>query len=336
LTGSNTPLHVLLAHGSGNEIFLAEGDPRRLFDGPEQAAVFVRALNDRPGPLGGDGVYFFTDGDVPEAHFFNPDGSPAALCGNGLRVLGRLLLERHEADELPVRIGANLFQVRSAPSPAPGVTAVAIELPLVSTEAARVPITTSKAAHVDRVIPELDPELRFTAVAVPNPHIVALVEDYDEDRLVDIGTRVERARGGGVLPEGANVSFLRPLSTGEVFVRTFERGAGLTPSCGSGVVASRSVYSLLAGVDPALRVGVRNVGGLAAASVQVEGQGWLPVLEGNATNVFAAEVVPADLIAGRAEVHRTDFTDETEAFDRLNEHNLATLTAAGIKTRRTG
>jgi diaminopimelate epimerase len=333
LTRSNSSLRVVLAHGSGNEIFLVEGDPGRLFDGPEQAAAFVCALNDRSGPLGGDGVYFFEDGEVPRAHFFNPDGTAAALCGNGLRVLGRLLLERHGRDELPVRIGPHLFGVRSAPSPAPGVTSVAIDLPVISTVAAQVPIVTEERSFVDRVIPELDPELRFTAVAVPNPHIVAVVEDYDEDRLVEIGGRVERARGGGVLPEGANVSFLRPLPGGEVFVRTFERGAGLTPSCGSGAVASRSVYSLLSDVDPDLRVTVRNVGGVAASSIRIEDGAWLPVLEGNATNLFEAEVVPADLVAGRARIARTEFTEEITAFDRLNERNLATLAAAGVKIR---
>ncbi|MCW2899328.1 MAG: Diaminopimelate epimerase [Streptosporangiaceae bacterium] len=333
MTRSNSPLRILLAHGSGNEIFLVEGDPRRLFDGPEQATAFVRALNDRSGPLGGDGIYFFEDGEVPEAHFFNPDGTPAALCGNGLRVLGRLLLERHDRAELTVRIGENLFRIRSAPSPAPGVTSVAIDLPVVSTEAARVPIVTPGRTFVERVIPGLDSELRFTAIAVPNPHIVAIVDDYDEDRLVDIGGRVERERGAGVLPAGANVSFLQPLPGGEVFVRTFERGAGLTPSCGSGVVASRSVYSVLTDVPPEARVTVRNIGGVAASSIRVEGDAWLPLLEGNATNVLQADLLPADLVAGRAEIDRVEFTDETVAFDRLNQHNLTTLAAAGVKVR---
>jgi hypothetical protein len=57
------------------------------------------------------------------------------------------------------------------------------------------------------------------------------------------------------------------------------------------------------------------------------------VLEGNATNLFEAEVVPADLVAGRARIARTEFTEEITAFDRLNERNLATLAAAGVKIR---
>lgn len=332
MTALDIPLRIRLAHGSRNEIFLAEGDPRRIFEDAGQTAAFVRALNDRGGPFGGDGIYFFEDGDVPEAWFFNPDGSPAALCGNGLRVLGRLLLDRHGARELPVRIGAGLFTVRSAPEPLPGVAAVAIDLPVVSTEAERVPIVTDGPSHIDKVIPELDSELRFTALAVPNTHIVAIVDDYDEDRLVGIGERVERARGAGVLPDGANVSFLCPLGEDEVFVRTFERGAGLTPSCGSGVVASRTAHSLLRGVAPQRPVTVRNVGGVARSWLRVDGDAWLPVLEGNATDVYEIEITPAGLLAGAVPADRTGFPAETAAFERLSSGNLARLAATGIKT----
>lgn len=332
MTHLDKPLRIVLAHGSRNEIFLAEGDPTRIFDGPEQAADFVRALNDRTGPFGGDGIYFFVDGDVPRAFFFNPDGSPAALCGNGLRVLGRLLLERHAVPELPVRIGDSLFRVRTAASPAPGVAAVAIDLPEVTTEAARVPIVTGAADHVDQVIPELDPRLRFTALAVPNTHIVAIVDDYDEGRLIEIGERVARTRAGGALPEGANVSFLYEMGDAEVFVRTFERGAGLTPSCGSGVVASRTTYSLLTGLARDRRVVVRNVGGPAGSWAHEEDGRWSPVLEGNATDVYAVELTPAALMAGEVPGDRVRFAEETDAFERLCEGNLARLAEAGIKT----
>jgi diaminopimelate epimerase len=211
------------------------------------------------------------------------------------------------------------------------VTSVAIELPVISAEAARVPIVTDQSSYIDRVIPALDPELRFSALAVPNAHIVTIVDEYDEERLIEVGRRMEAGRGGGVLPDGANVSFLKPLSADEVFVRTFERGAGLTPSCGSAAVASRSVYSLLTGIAPERRVVIRNAGGAAASWIQVTEEGWRPVLEGNATDVFAADLVPAELLAGKSEVTRTASVAETRAFARFSEANRAALSAAGIK-----
>src|SRR5207245_11535447 len=89
-------------------------------------------------------------------------------------------------------------------------------------------------------LPELDPALEFTAVTIPNPHLVALVGKYVESDLIAMGERV--ASRPDVFPAGANLSVLLPLEPAEVFVRPFERGAGLTASCGSGMAASRAVY----------------------------------------------------------------------------------------------
>jgi diaminopimelate epimerase len=178
----------------------------------------------------------------------------------------------------------------------------------------------------------------FTAVAVPNPHVIAVVEDYSEPALIELGKRADE-----VFAEGANVSFLQPLgdtglsntglsSTGgeapEVFVRTFERGAGLTPSCGSGVVASRAAYSRVSGLDPAERLVVRNAGGVAAASIQVRDGAWYPVLEGNATVVYRAEV---DRYGNQ--VGPLDWAaDENAAYATLDERNTTRLKERGIQT----
>ena len=141
-------------------------------------------------------------------------------------------------------------------------------------------------------LPELDPALDFTAVTIGNPHLVAVIDKYVESDLIAMGERV--AARPDVFPAGANLSVLLPLEPAEVFVRTFERGAGLTASCGSGMAASRAVYSRIGRIDPERRVVVRNAGGMATVSLRVRQQDrWHPVLEGNATFVYRAEVDPA-------------------------------------------
>jgi diaminopimelate epimerase len=115
-----------------------------------------------------------------------------------------------------------------------------------------------------------------------------------------------------------------------VFVRTFERGAGLTPSCGSGVVASRAAYSRVTGLDPERRVMVRNAGGVAAASIQVRDGAWYPVLEGNATIVYRADVDLEGNQAGPLEF----LADENSAYETLDERNTARLKEHGIHARR--
>jgi diaminopimelate epimerase len=173
-------------------------------------------------------------------------------------------------------------------------------------------------------LPELDPALEFTAVTIPNPHLVALVDKYVESDLVTMGERV--ASRTDLFPAGANLSVLLPLEPAEVFVRTFERGAGLTASCGSGMAAARAVYSRVTPVDPERRVTVRNAGGMATVSLAVRDGRWHPVLEGNATFVYRAEVDPAALAADAVQ----PCDDEVRAYAALDERNAARLHQAGV------
>jgi diaminopimelate epimerase len=302
-------MRLIKTHGSLNEIFALEASPADWASDAELRA-FVRAVCDRDAWTGGsDGIYLYdASGEHAQAWFFNPDGSSAEFCGNGMRGLGRLILDLRGTDSEVVASGGRDYTVHRAPSTPEGVRQVTLELP---------PLRFDDAAALPA------PFAGFTAVAVPNPHVISLVEAYSEPDLIELGKQADE-----VFADGANVSFLQPLSDGEVFVRTFERGAGLTPSCGSGVVASRAAYSRLTGLDPATRLVVRNAGGVAAASIEVRGDAWHPMLEGNATVVYRAEV---DL-AGRPTGPIAYAADENAAYAQLDERNTAHLKERGIQT----
>ncbi len=306
-------MRLVKTHGSLNEIFALDAAPAAWGSG---AALreFVRRVCDRSSWTGGsDGIYLYdASGPDAQAWFFNPDGSSAEFCGNGMRGLGRLILDLRGTDTEVVNSGGRDYTVHRAPSTPEGVRQVLLELPSLRFDETPLPA----------------PFTGFTAVAVPNPHVVAVVEEYSEPALTELGKLA-----GEVFAEGANVSFLQPLAdteaeAPEVFVRTFERGAGLTPSCGSGVVASRAAYSRLGGLDPAQRLVVRNAGGVAAASIQVRDAAWYPVLEGNATVVYRAEVGPAGNQAGPVEWA----TQENTAYAALDERNSAYLKSRDVIT----
>ncbi len=312
-------MRLVKTHGSLNEIFALDAVPD---DWASDAALrdFVRRVCDRSSWTGGsDGIYLYdVSGTNARAWFFNPDGSPAEFCGNGMRGLGRLILDLRGTDTEVVSSGGRDYTVHRAASTPEGVRQVLVELP---------PLRFDDAA-----LPE--PFEDFTAVTVPNPHVIAVVSEYSEPDLIELGKRADEA-----FDAGANVSFLLPLSRAagdvgaddnapEVFVRTFERGAGLTPSCGSGVVASRAAWSRVSGIDPERRVVVRNAGGVAAATIHVRDGAWHPVLEGNATVVFRAEVDPDGAQAGPVEWA----ADENAAYAALDERNVAFLTSHGITT----
>jgi diaminopimelate epimerase len=301
-------MRLTKTHGSLNEIFTLEATPGDWASDAELRA-FVRTVCDRDSWTGGsDGIYLYDpSGPNAQAWFFNPDGSSAEFCGNGMRGLGRLILDLRGTDTEVVASGGRDYTVHRAPSTAEGVRQVVLELPPLTFDDAELPA----------------PFGGFTAVRVPNPHVISVVGAYSEPDLIELGKRADE-----VFPEGANVSFLQSLDGDEVFVRTFERGAGLTPSCGSGVVASRAAYSRVNGLNPGQRLVVRNAGGVAAASIRVTDDAWHPVLEGNATVVYRAEVDRAGSQAGPVEYA----ADENAAYAKLDERNSARLKEHGIQT----
>src|SRR6202034_270134 len=299
-------MRLIKTHGSLNEIFALEATPGAWGSDAELRA-FVRTVCDRDSWTGGsDGIYLYdASGANAQAWFFNPDGSSAEFCGNGMRGVGRLILDLRGTDTEVVASGGRDYTVHRAPSTPERVRQVVLELPPLTLDDAELPA----------------PFAGFTSVRVPNPHVISVVDAYSEPDLIELGKRADE-----VFPEGANVSFLQSLGDGEVFVRTFERGAGLTPSCGSGVVASRAAYSRLTGLDPAQRLVVRNAGGVAAASIQISDDTWYPVLEGNATVVYRAEVDRAGNQAGPVEYA----ADENAAYSALDQRNTAYLVERGI------
>ena len=301
-------MRLIKTHGSLNEIFALEATPGDWASDAERRA-FVRTVCDRDSWTGGsDGIYLYdASGANAQAWFFNPDGSSAEFCGNGMRGLGRLVLDLRGTDTEVVASGGRDYTVHRAPSTPEGVRQVVLELPPLTFDAAELPA----------------PFAGFTSVRVPNPHVISVVDAYSEPDLIELGKRADE-----VFPEGANVSFLQSLDDNEVFVRTFERGAGLTPSCGSGVVASRAAYSRLVGLDPAQRLVVRNAGGVAAASIQVRDGAWYPVLEGNATVVYQADVT----LGGDQASTVLQAAAENAAYVKLDECNTTWLKSHGIET----
>jgi diaminopimelate epimerase len=289
---------ILKAHGARNDIFVANITPAA-FPSGQALTGFVTAVCDRSGPLGGDGVYFYdASARTPQAWFFNPDGSSAEFCGNGMRCLGRVLLDERETGAVTIRSGASEYTVRRGETTKEGVRQIRLEHP---------PVTFGDVEHK---IPDLDPALTFTEVAVPNPHLITITDHYDERELVRMGETVP-----ALYPAGANLSVLIPVTEAEIFVRTYERGAGLTASCGSGMVASRAAYSRVAGIAPDTPVIIHNAGGMATT--------WLndsrPVLEGNATYVYRAELDP--LAPLPPAVTAEHFTDESRAYSDFEQQN---------------
>jgi diaminopimelate epimerase len=280
-------------HGAGNDFPLV--DARGSGVGDRDWAAVARALSDRAGPVGGDGLLLLTDGDAEAAfgmRMFNPDGSEAETCLNGLRCVARAGLEALGLARARVRLRTSLAEVAVDRGLAPGVYTVEERAGPAGLDVRDWPMRLGTERVIDAVVAPLSPHLRFTAVAMPNPHLIAFVDGVDEAELVRVGLICEAAPDW--LPNRANVSFVARRADG-LFVRTHERGAGLTDACGSAVASAVVAAGLTGRVAFGTAITVWNRGGPVRARAEADG---MVTLSGNATNEWAGAVA-VDLATGR-------------------------------------
>ncbi len=299
-------LSFIKCHGSGNDFPLI--DARGLAVEASAWPGIARALADRRGPVGGDGLLLLTEGDQDCAfgmRMFNSDGSEAETCLNGLRCVARLGFERLGIDTAMVRLKTTRAAVARDPALADGVVTIRETAGPADLDAAGWIAGIDGTQLIGQPLAALPSSRGFTAVAMPNPHLVTFVDRIDEAELVAIGSACEAAPPW--LPGRANVSFVERRGPTTLFVRTFERGVGLTDSCGSAMAASSFAACLAGHVPFDAPLTILNKGGLVRAEAARDG---MVSLSGNATFEWegSAEIDAARGIAGALEIasHHND------------------------------
>ena len=304
-------IDIIKCHGSGNEFIMidlaAEG-----VTAPADLSAFARDLCARPEAGRCDGLlYVVRTQGLYAMRMFNPDGSEAEMCGNGIRCVARLADERYmHAGSFSLMSGGNRYPVRRAGLIAPAVQAYGVDIG-VRTESPDFGFARGAGRFVAEVIPSLDGALRFTALNLGNPHIVAEVEHIDMDSLVRMGEAVTRLKED--FPRGINVSLYRRLGPRSIFAATYERGAGITFSCGTAMTACSTAAVLTGLCREGEPIEVYNRGGMVRCECGTEGGRIVTRLTGNATYEWrgTAEWDGTGITAvGRTEV----FDDETEAY----------------------
>ncbi len=289
----STELRFTKGHGTGND-FVLFADP----DGEvELDAAQLSALADRHFGVGGDGVIRavrsanLTDGaealaEDPAAEWFmdyhNADGSPAEMCGNGIRVFADFLIENGLlaiAEGETVAIGTRggvraLTRVAGGYEVDLGGFVVAPGEAMVS------------ARRLDVARPGL-------AVGVGNPHVVVALADVDELEALDLSEAPEVSPAP---PDGANVEFVVPADplvvdgVGHIRMRVHERGSGETLSCGTGAAAAALATREWAGAGAPDAWRVEVPGGVVGVRVISTNGGDHVALSGPAELVYSGIV----------------------------------------------
>ncbi len=296
-------LHFTKCHGSGNDFTLINACDLELDDA--SWGRIARTLSDRAGPVGADGILLLTAGDDSSdfgMRVVNADGSEPETCLNGLRCVARAGFEALGIDAARVRLKTSGAQVAREAELAPGVYTVRETVGPVATDPTAVGIRVAGPV-IDAVVPGVPSGRAFTALAMPNPHLIAFVERVDVAELVALGEWCEA--GPELLVDRANVSFVE-VRGADLFVQTFERGVGLTNACGSAMAASAHAAGLTGRLPFGEWLTVFNPGGRVRARAEGGAGGDMVTIAGNATFEWdgVVEVDPATGVAGAVRVVR--------------------------------
>ena len=256
-----TTIKYTLCHGSGNRFVMVDGVAQEQACRGAEFAAWAVGLCAKDTPIGGaDGLLMLVrHGGGYAMRMFNPDGSEAEMCGNGIRCAARQARLYTGSEEFGVWSGGREYRITCEAELWTGVETFGVEIPVSLRSRDFGFFAEGDEEFVGRVIPRLDEGLKFTALNLGNPHITACVGQIDYDVLTRLGERVKELREE--FPNGVNVSLFRPIDEQCIFVATYERGAGITASCGTAMTASATAAALLGINGFGLETEVRNRGG---------------------------------------------------------------------------
>ncbi len=311
-------VEYILAHGSKNLFVTIDAVANDIDTSAPAAAEYVRRVCEC---FGSDGTLFVERNDAGYyvMNMYNTDGTQAEMCGNGMRIVARYVDERYlDADTFTLYSGGRPYPITRHAATAvvldDGTTesipnyGVAIAIRTHSEE-----FTLGGESFIAQRIEELHPTLEFTYLNLGNPHIVAVVESIDLELLTHLGERVKELTH--IFTKGVNVSLIEHIAEGRIFVATYERGVGLTPSCGTAMTASSTAAALLRICRWGEEIEVRNRGGFVKCICSRNDAGEITTeLIGNATYLEEGLITPAtERIAQRK------FEREDEAWSKIIE-----------------
>ncbi|WP_214414326.1 diaminopimelate epimerase [Sphaerisporangium fuscum] len=280
-------MRFVKGHGTENDFVIL---PDR--DGSiDLSASLVTSLCDRRTGIGADGVLRVVPAKLsPEAigildregtgrqrdaewfmDYRNADGSVAEMCGNGLRVFARYLVDAGLADagEFDVVTRAGLRRVRLD---ATGDVTTDMGAPQILGES----WTTVGTAEYGGLV-----------VSMGNPHLACVTGDP----VAQLDLTSQPGFDPAVFPTGVNIELLNVVGERRVVMRVFERGSGETRSCGTGTVAAAVASAHMAG-EATGEWTVEVPGGLLTVTLDDD----TSYLTGPAVLVAAGEIPPQTLI----------------------------------------
>ncbi|MCX6368811.1 MAG: diaminopimelate epimerase [Armatimonadetes bacterium] len=226
-------------------------------------------LCDRRFGIGGDGTISVLPSEKADfaMRMFNPDGSEAEMCGNGIRCFAKYAFDSGltAKTEISVETLAGIMMLDLMVEDSK-VTQVRVDMGEPRLERAQLPMEGPSGPVLHEAL-KLDGEVLYiTGVSMGNPHIVFFPEQATDELILRVGPKLETHPA---FPKRTNVHAAQLVGRDELVMKIWERGAGPTLACGTGACAvgvaahlngltGRDVLVHLPGGDLRIQWGINN------------------------------------------------------------------------------
>ncbi|MBA7679266.1 Diaminopimelate epimerase [subsurface metagenome] len=230
-------------HGLGNDYIIINDIELEIPE--EKKSILAKKLCEFHFSIGADGLIFVCDSEKADIRMriFNDDGSEAEMCGNGIRCFCKYIYENNIVKKSKISIetlkGITIGDLKVNNEK---VETVKINMGNPILECDKVPVISTNNSNrcIAESIEVLDREFLMMMVL----------------RLKCVGTEPHER-----FPKKVNVEFVKILSKNEAILRVYERGVGVTKSCGTGTCAAVVAGTLLNKFEENKPVVVHNDGG---------------------------------------------------------------------------
>ena len=218
----------LKMHGLGNDFVVLDFRCSATLVG----AAAARALADRRTGIGCDQLIFLEPARHPAAQVLmricNSDGTEAEACGNATRCVADLLHRETGDPRVRIETVAGLLEAEAL---ADG--RISVDMGRVLTSWKEIPL--ARPMDTDHAQLSLGSLSDAVCSNIGNPHATFFVDDVDAIDLARLGPLLEH---DALFPERANIGIAAIRDPGHIRLRVWERGAGITPACGTGACAA--------------------------------------------------------------------------------------------------
>ena len=220
-------------HGIGNDYIYVNCFQENVKN-PSEAA---RRLSDRHFGVGGDGLILIWPSQKADfkMEMYNADGSLGAMCGNGIRCVGKYVYDYGLTDQTQISVetesGIKFLNLTAEKGK---VIEAEVDMgePVLTPQ--RIPVSLKGDAVINQELCLNGKNYRITCVSMGNPHCVVPVEDVQGLEIEKTGPLFEHH---SLFPDRVNTEFIRVLDRKNIQMRVWERGSGETLACGTGACA---------------------------------------------------------------------------------------------------